>query len=167
MPNLVPWLLFLHVFGAIIAFGPTYIFPIIGGMGGAEPMHGNFAMRVSHAISSRWVIPLAMTMPVTGVGLILAVGLNPFVREGRWLATGIVLYTIALTYSLTVQTPAVNRIIALTAGPPPGTPPGPPPSGPPPGLPELVRKVQRGGMLLTGLVAIIAFLMVVKPDLGF
>jgi hypothetical protein len=32
---------------------------------------------------------------------------------------------------------------------------------------EAVSKVQRGGMLLSGLIVVIAFLMVVKPDLGF
>ena len=167
MPDLIPWFLYLHVLGAIIAFGPTFIFPLIGGMGGAEPMHGNFATRVSHAISARRVIPVALTMPVTGIGLIWSVGLDPFSRAERWLAAGIVLYVIALTYSLAVQTPAVNRIIAMTAGPPPGAPPGPPPSGPPPGLMEIVGKVQRGGMLLSGLIVVIVLLMVVKPDLGF
>ena len=32
----IPWLLFLHVLGAIVAFGPSFAFPIIGAMGGAE-----------------------------------------------------------------------------------------------------------------------------------
>ena len=167
MPDLVPWLLVLHVLGAIIAFGPTFSFSVIGGLGGAEPMHGNFATRVSEAITTRRVIPIGLTMPVTGIGLIWSVGIDPFTRDTRWLLTGIVLYTIALTYSLTVQLPTVRRIISLTSGPPPGAPPAAPSSGPPPGLMENVRKVQRGGMLLSGLIVVIAFLMVVKPDLGF
>ena len=167
MPGLVPWFLFLHVLGAIAAFGPTFSFPLIGAMGGAEPMHGNFATRVSHAISAKQVVPLALTMPITGIGLIWSAGFDPFSQGSRWLAVAIVLYTVAIVYSLAVQTPIVNRIIALTAGPPPGAPPAPPPVGPPPGLMELVRKVQRGGKLLVGLVVVIAFLMVVKPNLGF
>lgn len=167
MPDLVPWLLFLHVLGAIIAFGPSFAFPIIGRMGGAEQMHGNFATRISYAISTQRVVPVALTMPVTGIGLIWSVGIDLFARHERWLLVGIVLYTIALTYSLAGQLPTVRRIIALTAGPPAGAPPPPPPSGPPPGLMEAVRKVQRGGMAVSGLVVIIAFLMVVKPDLGF
>ena len=154
MPSLVPWLLFLHVLGAIAAFGPTFSFPIIGAMGGAEPMHVNFATRVSHAISAKQVVPLALTMPITGIGLIWSAGFDPFSRGARWLAVAIVLYTVAIVF-------------ALTAGPPPGAPPAPPPAGPPAGLMDLVRKVQRGGMLLSGLVVVIAFLMVVKPDLGF
>jgi uncharacterized membrane protein len=164
MPDLVPWFLYLHVLGAIIAFGPSFAFPIIGRMGGAEPMHGNFATRISAAISTQRVVPVALTMPVTGIGLIWSVGIDPLSRDARWLAFGIVLYTVALTYSLAVQLPTVRRIVALTAGPPPGAPP---PAGPPPGLMDAVRKVQRGGMFVSGLVAVIAFLMVVKPDFGF
>ena len=51
---LFPCVLFLHVLGAIIAFGPTFAFPIIGAMGGAEPQHANFATRVTARISERW-----------------------------------------------------------------------------------------------------------------
>ena len=40
--NLLPWVLFLHVIGAIIAFGPVFSFPLIGAAGGREPMHANF-----------------------------------------------------------------------------------------------------------------------------
>lgn len=167
MPELVPWFFFLHVLGAIIAFGPAFTFPIIGRMGGAEQTHGNFATRISYAISTQRVVPVALTMPITGIGLIWSVGINPFTRDTRWLLSRIVLYTLALTYSLAVQLPAVRKIIALTSGPPPGAPPGPPPSGPPPGLIETVVAVQRGGLFVSGLVVIIAFLMVVKPDLGF
>jgi uncharacterized membrane protein len=106
-------------------------------------------------------------MPVTGVGLIWSIGINPFIRETRWLLVGTLLYALALTYSLAVQVPTVQRIVALTAGPPPGAPPVPPPGGPPPGLMDAVRRVQRGGLAVSGLVVVIAFLMVVKPDLGF
>ena len=48
--NLFPWLLFAHILGAIIAFGPTFSSPIIGRMGGAERAHSNFAMRISRTI---------------------------------------------------------------------------------------------------------------------
>jgi uncharacterized membrane protein len=167
MPELVPWFLFLHVLGAIIAFGPGFVFPIIGGMGGAEPMHGNFATRISLAISTQRVVPVALTMPVTGIGLIWSAGIDPFSRDTRWLAVGIVLYAVALTYSLAIQLPTVRRIVAMTAGPSPGAPPGPPPSGPPPGLMEAVHKVQRGGLFVSGLVVVIVLLMAVKPSLGF
>ncbi len=86
-------LLVLHIGGAIIAFGPTFTFPIIGAMGGAEPMHSNFALRINERIEERLVIPLALFQAVTGVLLIWTVGLNVFVH--LWLLLGIVLYVIA------------------------------------------------------------------------
>ena len=166
MPELVPWFLVLHVLGAIIAFGPAFSFTVIRDLGRADPMHGNFATRVSAAISDRRVIPVALTMPVTGIGLIWSAGINPFERESHWLLAGITLYLIALTYSVTIQKSAVERIIAMTASPPPPPAPGSAPSGPPPALMDAIRTVQRGGMLLLALISTIVFLMVVKPNLG-
>ena len=62
--------LFLHIGAAIIAFGPSFAFPIIGAMAGKEPMHGNFATRVNEALEDRLVLPFAISMPFTGVFLI-------------------------------------------------------------------------------------------------
>lgn len=158
LSGLVPYLLFLHVLGAIVAFGPTFSFAIIGAMGGKEPQHANFATRVSARISDRVVEPLAVVQGVTGVLLIISAGLDLF--ASRWLLLGITLYVIALTFALTLQRTTVNKVIAMTSAPPP-----PGASGPPPGLPELVKKVQRGGMFLGLMVVVIVFLMVVKPSL--
>lgn len=63
--------------------------------------------------------------------------------------------------------PTVRRIVALTAGPPPDAAADGPTGGPPPGLMDAVHKVQRGGMFVGVLVAVIVLLMVVKPNLGF
>jgi uncharacterized membrane protein len=167
MHELVPWFLVLHVLGAIIAFGPTFSFTVIRDLGRADPMHGNFATRVSSAISDRRVIPVALTMPVTGIGLIWSAGIDPFIRETRWLLLGVTLYLIALTYSLTIQKSAVGRIVTLTASPPPPPAAGSSPGGPPPALMDAIRTVQRGGVLLLALITAIVFLMVVKPNFGF
>ena len=167
MPELVPWFLFLHVLGAIIAFGPAFSFPIIGAMGAADRTHSNFATRVSHAISTKRSIPVGLTLPVTGIGLIWSAGIDPLSRDARWLALGILLYVVLLTFALTIQIPTTERIIGMTAGPPPEAPPDAAPSGPPPALMALIRKVQRGGLFLSVMVAVIVFLMVAKPDLGF
>ena len=155
----IPWLLFLHVLGAIVAFGPSFAFPIIGAMGGAEPMHGNFATRVSKSISARLVYPIGITLPITGALLILVSGRDLSARDNWWLGIAIVLYVIAYGYSFFYQRKTVERIIELTSAPPP-----PGASGPPPELPPLVKRVQRGGMLLTVLLLAIIFLMVVKPQ---
>jgi uncharacterized membrane protein len=167
MPELIPWFLFLHVLAAIIAFGPSFSFPIIGAMGAADPTHANFATRVSHAISTKRQVPVALTLPVTGIGLIWSAGIDVFSRSARWLELGIVLYVVLLTYALAVQLPVTEQVIKMTSAPPPEAPPGAAPGGPPPALMALIRKVQRGGMFLTLLVAVIVFLMVVKPNLGF
>lgn len=151
-----PWFLFLHILGAIVAFGPTFTFPIIGAMGGREPMHANFATRVSHRISERVVVPLAIFQAITGIGLILT--RNWDLLNTRWLLAGIVLYLIALSLALFVLIPTTARIVAMTSAPPP-----PGATGPPPGLPPLIRRVQRTGAINSVLIVLIVLLMVLKP----
>ena len=162
MSALFPWFLFVHVLGAVIAFGPTFSMSIIGGAGGKEPMHANFATRVSEAIAKRRILPLAYLQGIIGVGLILTGNINPF--EHAWLLVGIILWAVALGYALTIQGPAVHQVIEMTSGgPPPPPADGAAPAGPPPALRAAVRRVQRGGMILGALVIVIVFLMVVKP----
>jgi predicted integral membrane protein DUF2269 len=160
MPDLVwlfPYLLFLHILGAIAGFGPSFTFPIIGAMGGSEREHGNFATRVSETISGRLVYPIGITLPVTGALMILVLGLNLTAQSNWWLDLAIVLYVIAYGYSFFVQRKTVERVIEITSAPPP-----PGASGPPPELMGLVSRIQRGGMMLTVLLLAI-ILMVVKP----
>jgi uncharacterized membrane protein len=155
---LFPYLLFLHVLGAIAAFGPSFTFPIIGSMGGKEPQHGNFATRVSETISGRLVYPIGITLPITGALIILVRGIDLSSPAYYWLGIAIVLYIIAYGYSFFVQRKTVERVIEITSGPPPAGA-----TGPPPELPGLVKRIQRGGMVLTVLLLAIIFLMVVKP----
>src|SRR5262249_35538877 len=80
----VDWILatlfVLHVGGAIVAFGPTFAFPIIGSMGGSEPMHANFGIRVTERITQRIVLPLAVFQGITGLLLIWRAGFNPLTQ---------------------------------------------------------------------------------------
>jgi hypothetical protein len=158
---LFPWFLFAHVLGAIAAFGPTYSMPIIGRMGGAERQHANFATRVGLALAEQRILPLAVLQGVTGVGLIITGNVD--LTRSLWLGMGIVLYIVALGYAFSVQTPTARKIIEMTSTPPPPPAPGAAPSGPPPALMALIRRSQIGGMFLAGLIAVIVFLMVVKP----
>lgn len=157
-----PWfqiVLFLHVMGAILAFGPTYAYSIIGASGGREPQHANFATRVTEQIGTRLVYPLAIVQGITGLLLIWLASINLF--ASTWLLIAIVLYVCALVYALTIQREAVHRVIELTTMPAGGPPPGAP-AGPPPGLPHAVRRVQLGGIGLAITIAVIVFLMVTK-----
>ena len=158
-----PWLLWLHIFGAVVAFGPSFAFPIIGSMGGKEPMHGNFALRVSERISHGIVFPLAIVQGITGLGLVLVSGRNLTDSKNLWLDLGIVLWVTALAFSYLVQTPRLAKLIEMTSTPPPPPAPGTAPSGPPPAVAAAVKGIQQGGMFMTGLVVVIIFLMVVKP----
>ena len=153
---LFPYLLFLHVLGAIAGFGPSFAFPIVGAMGGAEREHGNFATRVSHTISSRLVYPIGITLPITGALIILVKGIDLSSRPYWWLGIAIVLYVIAYGYSFFVQRSIVGQIITLTSVPPP-----PGATGPPPGLPALALRAQRGGTVMLILLVFVVFLMVV------
>jgi len=157
-PELFPYLLFLHVMGAILAFGPTFAYSIMGAMAGREPQHANFSTRQVDAIAMRLGYPLAIFQGVTGVLLILSVDYP--VMSTTWLLIAIVLYLIALGYGLTVQRNAVHHLIELTSPPPP---PGTPPS---PEIPATVKRIRRGGTFLGILIVVIVFLMVVKPQIG-
>lgn len=158
MPELVPWLVVMHMLAAIVGFGPTFAFPVVGGLGGREPQHANFAARANDLVGRRLTWPLALSMAVTGVLIIWASEID--LLKTRWLISSIVLYAAAMGYSLFVQQPASAEVIRLGSTPPP---PGAAPSGPPPELRAAVGKVRRGGMLLSVLVVVIVALMVVKP----
>jgi hypothetical protein len=164
---LLATLLFLHVIAAIVAFGPTFAFPVIAKLGQQNPQHGLFSVELSERIETRMVIPVALTMPVTGVAMIFVTGISPFTNF--WLGTAIILYTIAILYAWFVQVPAVREMAGLlrqmaasasggdAAGPAAGAP-----AGPPPRLAEVGQKINRGGQFLAVMVVVLVLLMVTK-----
>ena len=174
MPELFPLFLFLHVLGAIVGLGPTFAFSLIGGMGGREPMHANFATRVSHRIGDRVVTPALLTMPVTGVLMIWSRSIDLFAPTSRWLLLGIATYVVAISFATFVQRKRVMRVIELTGGHGGERPPAPAVAspgpgaagGPPPELLAAIGRVQQGGIVLLVLALTLIFLMVVKPSLG-
>jgi hypothetical protein len=157
----VNWLLFwllLHIGAAIFAFGPTLVFPMIGSMLEKNPQYSHFGMELTHKIETRLVIPLALTMLVSGTGLILTANIN--LLKTPFLLVAIVLYLVALGIALLHQLPVTNQLVEATAaGPPPGAPPGPPP----PHIQALINRLKGGGMILTVLLFTIIILMVIKP----
>ena len=155
-------LLFLHIFGAIVAFGPTYAFILLGPMAGREPQHANFAIRFQHLISSRVILPLAVFQGITGLLLIWKTGINVFATT--WLLVAIVLYLIALTIGFAVLLPTASKLVEATSAPPPPPQPGEPPrQGPPPHIAALVRRARMAGMTNAIIIVVIVFLMVTKP----
>jgi hypothetical protein len=157
----VNWFLFwllLHIAAAIIAFGPTFVFPLIGSLLEKSPQNAHFAVELMHKMETRLIIPVALTMLVSGTGLIITSDINLFATT--FLLIAIVLYLVALAIALVNQVPTTNKLLTLTAaGPPPGAPPGPPP----PEVAALINRARIGGMALTVILLTIIFLMVIKP----
>jgi hypothetical protein len=151
---LFPWLLFLHVLGAIVAFGPTFAAPVTASLVAKEPQYANFFARSQVLLGKKIITPVAISMAVTGVGMILVAGIDVMAR--LWLLVAIVLYVIALLFATLVQAPAGARLVELTS-----QPPGP--TGPSPELLTTAARVRQGGMLLAVLIVAIVLLMVVKP----
>jgi uncharacterized membrane protein len=155
--DLFKLLLFLHVIAAIAAFGPGFASMVVGPMVAKEPQHANFYARTQATTGRALITPLALSMAITGIGMIIVRGWGNVTGDTRWLEVSIVLYLIAIVYSLVVQAPAGRKLVELTSTPPaPGSPPNPE-------IPATAAKLKRGGMILSALVIVIVFLMVTKP----
>jgi hypothetical protein len=156
--NWILFWLFLHVAAAIIAFGPTFVFPLIGAQIQRHPESAKFMVELMHKMETGLILPVALTMLVSGTGLIYAAGIN--LTKTAYLGIAIILYLIAVGIAVFNQIPTTNKLMAMmAAGPPPGATPGPPP----PPVAALINRARVGGMILTGLLMIIIFLMVIKP----
>ena len=157
--------LFLHVMGAIVVFGPTFVFPIIASHVQKAPQHGHFAAVLAEFIEMRLVLPGAVVQGITGVALIIIAGRDLTQPTNRWLVTAIVLYLIAIGFASMVQAKNAARMVELTSHMPPGPPPPGAPAGPPPEIAATGKKLAQGGQLLAVLVVVIVLLMVTKPQI--
>lgn len=147
--------LFLHVLGAIVAFGFGFYAPVFGAAAAREPQHGNWYMRASKRVSDMILIPVAISMFITGTLLVVETG--GFRRfEEPWLAISFVLYVVALLIVFLGQRPGLKKLIALTSAPPG-------PGGPAAEVPALLARLRLFGFVLLGLVIAIVALMVWKP----
>ena len=149
--------LFLHILAAVIAFGPIFVFPIVGSLAAQMPQHLHFAVALNHRIEQRLVLPVALSMLVSGVGLIWTANINIF--ETPFLLVGVILYLVALVAALTVLLPSTSRLVHLVEHAPPPAAPGPPPHE----VMQLIRRLQMVGGFTTLLFLVIIFLMVIQP----
>lgn len=157
MTWLVPFLVFLHVLGVILAFGPTYAYAHFGALLKEEPQHREFFGRARERISRRLTFPATLSLAVTGLA-IMAVTNYPITNPAaRWLQVSIVLYVGMVGYIVLVLDRINRRISDLGRGARAGGGP------PPPELMTLVARSRRDGKWLGIVVLVILFLMVVKP----
>ncbi len=152
--------LYLHIGGAIVAFGPTIAFPFLAARAAKEPQHGNFVLRATEGITEKVVEPVGAFMFLMGVGLIITRGYNPL--EQLWVGLSIVLFLITFAFANLVQLPTVRKMVAVTSQPPPAGPEGAA-VGPPPEFLALGARAERGGQFMTLMLFVILALMVVKP----
>ena len=156
--QLVPFLLFLHVMGAILAFGPTYAYSIMASLGRKEPQHANFSARQIELIGNRLVYPLAIFQGVTGVLLIWAAGIN--VMSSAWLRhrhRPVPLRADLCAHRPAQRPPSAHRAeLHPAAARRPARPAAP-------GARRDRQGDREGGMLLGITIAVIVFCMVVKP----
>src|SRR5262249_14441135 len=143
--------LFLHITAAIVAFGPTFTFPLIGAAAKTQPMHIGFALRATEIIEERLVIPFVLSMPFGGLLLASTIGVDW--GHNPWLIAALVVYAIAVSFAIRVQAPAVRQAINMVSGggapAPVPTGPGAAAAGPPPAFLALMKRIQIGGMMLS------------------
>src|ERR1035437_3718149 len=118
MSQFAPVFLTIHILTAIVAFGPSFAFPLISGLAAKEPQHGPFAIRLIDVMERRMILPAALTMPVSGALLVWSQGIN--LLGTHWLLTAIALYVVAIVFAFAVQLQTVDRMLeaahAMAAG---------------------------------------------------
>ncbi len=151
--------LFLHILGAIAAFGFGFYAPIFGSAITREAQYSDWYLRTFKRVSNGVIVPVAISMLITGTLLVMeSGGMRRF--EQLWLTLSLVLYVIALLVIFLAQRPTLNRTIALTAQPaqqPAGS------VGTSANLAPNVKKLQLYAMILLVLSIAIVALMVWKP----
>ena len=147
-------LLFLHLFGAMVGIGPTFVFGRISKRG-AGSEHSLFATRVVRLLTSTTAIPLSALVLLSGVGLMVVRGYALF--DAMWLLLSIILFTGSFTYSVTVQNPTLARIIESTKE---GKQPTEEKAAE---IARLRTRIRRGGIYLRSTATVILALMIFKP----
>ena len=111
-------MLFLHVLGAIVAFGPGFAAMVVGPMVAKEPQYANFYARSQVLAGRRLVTPVSISLAITGVAMILLRGWPALTGGKHWLEAGILLYVVAVVVAMAVQAPAGRKLVELTSQPP-------------------------------------------------
>jgi uncharacterized membrane protein len=150
-------LLVLHIGGAIIGFGPTFSFAVLGPM--AAQLGGPQSLGILKGIAKiekRLVYPFIIIQPLTGALLIFKEGLNHDFFGHYWLWISILLFATAVYLAVGQNVPATEKMIELAEKGEAGTPQ----------FMEAANKSKTFGPILTLLLVAIIVLMIWKPG-GF
>lgn len=148
-------LLLIHMAGAIIGFGPSYAFAVLGPLSGKlEGPQSVGVLKGMVAVARKLIIPVAaVVQPVTGVLLIFESGRNEGFFEHEWLWISILLYVIVFYTAVFVQTPTVQKIIEIAESGGAGSEE----------FQGLVGKTKKLGPVISLALTTIVFLMITKP----
>ena len=148
-------LLLIHIGGAILGFGPTFAFSVLGPL--ARDKQGPEGVAILEgivAIERKLVIPIAVvTQPLTGVLLIFESGYNNDFFSHIWLWVSILIFAVALYTAIFLQTPTIEKMIKLARG---GQAQGEE-------FGSLAARMQMTGPLLGVMLLVIIVLMILKP----
>lgn len=164
---LYPWLLFAHILGTVLAFGPTYAYGTYAGLAAQEggPAR-SFNDRARALVNRRMVMPGTLVVLLSGVGIIWVLDYPWTAPSARWLQVSIVLFLGMIAYNLVVSRRRQVRLAALMAEARSAAPADGPPPPPSPEVVGLIHKLRRDGKAMGIVVIAILFLMVVKPQVG-
>ena len=149
------FLLLVHILGALIGFGPTYGFAVLGPLSGKlEGPQALGALKGIIAIERRLVMPVAtVTQPLTGLLLIFESGRNENFFSHEWLWIAILVYIGTYYTAVFQQTPAVEKVIELAESGQAGSEE----------FLANVQKTKKLGPAITLTLTLIVFLMITKP----
>ncbi|MEA2588362.1 MAG: putative integral rane protein [Actinomycetota bacterium] len=105
------FLLSVHILAAIIGLGPTFSFAFLGIMAERQPAAARALQETILTISTRLVIPLVVTLGLSG--LLLIGNTHDNLSKNPWLGAGIVLYVLVLAVAIFYQVPTQKKILAL------------------------------------------------------
>ena len=149
--SLFPILLGVHVTLAIALVLPSIALPFVLRSRAAPASGGpGLAVRLLLALQSHGTVVIGAGLAVTGVGLILSLGVNLFSQP--WLMVALSIYAANLALAFFVQRPNLRRLLVRGSGD------------------EAVwkaraRRQRYVSYAMAGLVGTIAFLMSTKPEL--
>ena len=147
-------LLLLHIGSAIIGFGVTFSFAVLGPL--AAKTGGPQALGILKGIvkiEKTFVFPAIVIQPLTGVLLIFEQGWDNDFFSHYWLWLSIVIFAAAVYIALFQQTPTLEKMIEAAGSGRADTPE----------FGALGKKSATFGPILTVMLLVIIFLMVIKP----
>ncbi|MDQ6771552.1 MAG: DUF2269 domain-containing protein [Candidatus Dormibacteraeota bacterium] len=107
----------LHLLGVVLAYGTTLLVPFLAPAGAAPNAAdtGGAVARWARLLFARFSLPAAVSMPVTGAGMVIVAGINPATHF--WLWFSIVLYLASLVYLVIRHRPRIARLVRGQASP--------------------------------------------------